>query len=65
MKTYILTTLLAGALLVTSCADDRDSNPTINQPETFTLNTPALAGNTYDLENSESITFTYKQPNYG
>jgi hypothetical protein len=65
MNTKILTSLFAGVLLLTSCADDRDSNPTVQQPGTFTLNTPALAGNEFDLENTESIEFTYKQPEYG
>jgi hypothetical protein len=61
----LLTSLFAGALLLTSCSDDRDSNPTIQQPDSFVLNTPALAGNEYDLQNTESIEFTYKQPEYG
>jgi hypothetical protein len=65
MNTKILTSLFAGALLLTSCADDRDSNPTVQQPSSFTLNTPALAANECDLQNTESIEFTYKQPDYG
>lgn len=59
----LLTCILA--LCLASCSDDRDSNPTVQQPESFVLNTPALAGNIYDLENSDSISFTYKQPEYG
>lgn len=65
MKAIILTTIIAGALWMTSCSDDRDNNPTVQQPSTFVLNTPALAGNQYDLANTESITLTYKQPEYG
>ena len=70
MKLYhILPTVALGlgvALGFTSCADDNDSNPVLHMPDTFTLNTPALAGNTYDLKNTtDSITFTWSQPDYG
>lgn len=70
MKLYhILPTVALGlgvALGFTSCADDNDSNPVLHMPDTFTLNTPALAGNTYDLKNTtDSIAFTWSQPNYG
>lgn len=70
MKLYhILPTVALGlgvALGFTSCADDNDSNPVLHMPDTFTLNTPAPAGNTYDLKNTtDSITFTWSQPNYG
>jgi hypothetical protein len=65
MKAIILTTIIAGALWMTSCSDDRDNNPTVQQPSTFVLNAPALAGNLYDLANTESINLTYKQPEYG
>lgn len=53
------------AFSFTSCADDNDSNPTISQPESFVLNTPAYAGNVYDLANSDSLELTYSQPAYG
>lgn len=70
MKLYhILPTVALGlgvALGFTSCADDNDSNPVLHMPDTFTLNTPALAGNTYDLKNTtDSIAFTWSQPDYG
>lgn len=70
MKLYhILPTAVLGmglALNLASCADDNDSNPVLHMPSTFTLNTPALAGQTYDLKNtSDSITFTWSQPDYG
>lgn len=52
--------------LVSSCADDNGSNPVLHMPETFTLNTPALAGNSIDLKNAnDSIAFTWSQPDYG
>lgn len=67
MKKHILASLLAGAALLgfVSCSDDNDSNPTVQQPESFVLNTPAYGGNLYDLANSDSIELTYSQPDYG
>lgn len=54
-----------GLSLFSACEDDNDSNPIVQQPETFELNTPALGGNVYDLEKSSNIQLTYKQPDYG
>lgn len=67
MKNHILASLIVGATLAgfASCADDNDSNPTLRQPESFVLNTPAYAGNLYDLEHSDSLELTYTQPDYG
>ena len=31
--------------LFTACETDNDSNPILNEPDTFTLNTPAYAAN--------------------
>ena len=67
MKKYIIASLLAGVALMgfTSCEDDRDSNPTLTVPDSFVLNTPALAGNVYDLANCEGIELSCKQPEFG
>lgn len=65
MKKYVYASLLAGIVLFSACSDDRDSNPTVQQPDSFELNMPALGGNTYDLESTASINLTYKQPDYG
>lgn len=67
MKKYIIASLLAGVAFVgfTSCEDDRDSNPTLKVPDSFVLNTPALAGNVYDLANSNGIELTCVQPDFG
>ena len=64
---YIIPTLLVGAGLMsfTSCSDDNDSTPTLHQPETFQLNTPALTGLPIDLASSDSIVLTWSQPDYG
>lgn len=40
-KLNILASLFVGALAFTACEDDNDSNPIIQQPETFTVNTPS------------------------
>lgn len=58
---------LAGfSLLFTACEDDRDSNPTLQTPTKFVLNTPAYAeGAVYDLERSSVVGLTCSQPDYG
>ena len=61
----ILSSLLIGMACIMGCSDDHDSNPVIHQPESFVLNMPALSANVYDLENTGSIEFTCKQPDYG
>jgi hypothetical protein len=56
-------------LLLSSCNNDDDSNPTIDLShvsEGFVLNTPAYAtNNTYDLISAKNMTLTCSQPNYG
>lgn len=56
-------------LMLTSCDEDRDSNPVLDLSHTseeFVLNTPAYAANnTYDLVSAEYVTLTCNQPNYG
>lgn len=54
-----------GLALLTGCSDDNDSNPTLNVPESFTLNEPELKNYTYDLTKADGITLTWSQPNYG
>ena len=59
---------MALPLFLTSCDEDRDSNPTFNdsQKSQFTLNVPGnAANNTYDLASAQSLTLTCSQPNYG
>ena len=53
--------LLAGTFALTSCDDDRDSNPTLTQPQSFTLNAPVITGNV-DLEKSATVALTWSQP---
>ncbi len=56
---------MAVPFLFASCDQDDGSNPTLKEPGTFVLNTPALASGTYDLENSKTVEFTCNQPDYG
>ncbi len=65
MKKIFLSSLilLSMALVFTACEDDRDSNPTLIQPTGFKLNNPV--NNNVDLTRSESIHFTWTQPDYG
>ena len=55
--------LLSMALVFTSCEEDRNSNPTLTQPTTFTLNNPV--NTLVDLAASTSIPFEWSQPDYG
>lgn len=67
MKTFIKSTLLliCGAMFFTACDDDRDNNPTIQEPTTFVLNTPSYAKANVDLATSTSLSFSWSQPAYG
>ncbi len=67
-KKYIKGIILLAGLIFTlaSCEDDRGSNPTLQTPAEFVLNTPAYAGSAlYDLSNSPTVELTCSQPNYG
>lgn len=68
MKKILKSTLLfaCGVCLFSACSDDNDSNPTLQTPTRFVLNTPALAANgVYDLANSTTVELTCSQPDYG
>ena len=64
-KLSIITALFAVLVMFSACSDDRDSNPVLGEPDSFVLNRPALAGNTYDLAHCKSIELTCSQPDYG
>ncbi len=57
--------LLCTVGLFAACDDDRDNNPTIQDPTSFVLNTPATASDVIDLANSTSLNLTCSQPDYG
>ncbi len=65
MKKIFLSSLmlLSMALVFTACEDDRDSNPVLVQPTSFTLNNPVNA--MVDLTASTGIPFAWSQPDYG
>ncbi|MDL2255548.1 SusF/SusE family outer membrane protein [Parabacteroides sp. OttesenSCG-928-G06] len=66
MKKYnICLLLIAFFVAVTACSDDRDSNPTLQIPASFLLNTPGYATGIYDLKNAGTIELTTTQPDYG
>lgn len=67
MKNIIKSTalLLCSLAFFTACDDDRDNNPTIQTPTTFVLNTPSYAQANVDLATSESLAFSWSQPDYG
>ena len=61
--------LLCSICILSACADDRDSNPTLQKPTdgSLGLNIPGMSENaTFDLANSETVNFTLSNlPNYG
>ena len=65
MKKIFLSSLmlLSMAIMFTACEDDNDSNPTLVQPSSFTLNNPV--NTLVDLAESTSIPFAWSQPDYG
>ena len=67
MKTIIKTVLLLlGSIsFMTACSDDRDGNPTILHPTTFTLETPSYASSTITLSTTDSLGFSWQQPDFG
>ena len=64
-KIYSLAMLLAaGTFAFTSCSDDNDSNPTLVQPTSFTVNEPAVGSGLVDLNASSGIELTWSQPQF-
>ncbi|MBQ8988153.1 MAG: SusE domain-containing protein [Prevotella sp.] len=57
--------LLGMATALTSCSDDRDSNPTIGQPTQFVVNASPVAGQYIQLTADNKVNLTWSQPNYG
>ncbi len=65
-KFSIMASLLLGLLAFTACETDRDDNPKMKTPATFTLLNPTIGDNVIDLENSQSVQLKAKtQPDYG
>ena len=64
-KISILAFLFAGMLSFSSCESDRDSNPVLQDPTEFVLNTPAYVNSFYELAKSKTIELTCSQPDFG
>lgn len=60
----LLFLVVAFVPFITSCDEDRDSNPALSIPESFVLNSPGLASYVYDLPNG-TVNLTTNQPDYG
>jgi hypothetical protein len=57
--------LLGGFAMLTSCSDDRDSNPTLIQPDVLVLNETNWRGSTVELENTaDSVLLSWSAPKY-
>ena len=67
MKNKLLlgTLLICIASLFTSCKDDRDSNPTLQRPTSFTVNTPASTDQYIQLSAENTVHLTWSQADYG
>ncbi|MBO4996001.1 MAG: SusE domain-containing protein [Muribaculaceae bacterium] len=59
----ITTLMIIMGIAMTGCKDD--TQPRLNTPSEFVLNTPALANQLYIITESSHIDFTMSQPNYG
>lgn len=57
--------LMGMATALTSCSDDRDSNPTIGTPTQFVVNASPVAGQYIELTPDNKVNLTWSQPNYG
>ncbi len=57
--------LLCAMAVFASCEDDRDNDPVLQEPTTFKLNTPAFSNSTVNLAASNTLHFTWSQPDYG
>lgn len=54
--------LIATAAALTSCENDRGSNPTLIAPTSFVVNNPAIGDGAVDLQKSSGINLTWSQP---
>ena len=54
---------LVSGISMTSCKDD--TQPRLDKPTEFVLNTPPMAEQLYELDKEGTLHFTVSQPNYG
>ena len=57
--------LFAGICALAACSDDRDDNPTIKQPDTFSMQTPSFGGSQLNLKDTANLAFTWDKPDFG
>lgn len=57
--------VLGATVLFAACSDDNSSNPTLQQPDTFVLASPAFVSAAVDLASTESLVFNWGMPDYG
>lgn len=62
-KISILFACLVAVLSLNSCKEDTE--PQYNKPTEFTLNTPALAAQYYELTENGTLDLSWSQPDYG
>lgn len=61
----LLLAMVALLPLLTSCKDDRDSNPTVRSATEFKINASPLAEQYIQLSADNTVNLTWSQPNYG
>lgn len=65
-KIFSLAMMLVSVLaLFTACDEDRDSNPVITSPTTFTINQSPVADQYIQLAKGNNVNLTWSQPDYG
>lgn len=57
--------LVSVLALFTACDEDRDSNPVITSPTTFTINQSPVADQYIQLAKGNNVNLTWSQPDYG
>ena len=64
-KIFSLAMMLVGVLATfTACDEDRDSNPVIKSPTTFTINQSPVADQYIQLSQKNNVNLTWSQPDY-
>lgn len=61
----IFLSILMMLFVAVSCNSPMDENPSLTQPTSFKLNTPATASQYYELAENMSVNLTWSQPDYG
>jgi len=65
MKKISFLMMLAALVSLTFTSCKEDTQPRLEKPTNFVLNTPAMADNLYELSADNTVEFTVSQANYG